>query len=204
MSIFILVSMSLLLLFSIEFVKRRFMISTEITRRCMHVGAAIINLVASVLVDYEAIILCNIGFATLLFFGKHTTVFSAIQKVKRHTYGDICFPLGIALAAAVLLPDQLTAFQYGVAVMGFADALAGFVGERWGKGMITIFGQKKTVTGSFVFFVVTIGITLVFIPISPVVVGLAMLLVGVELLAVFGLDNAVLPATAGILYSLLV
>jgi dolichol kinase len=143
----------------------------------------------------------NFIFAGLLLVGRNTTYFSSIQTTSRKTYGDVYFPLGIIAAAVILLPDNVTAFQYGVAIMGISDALAGFVGERWGTKTISILGNPKTLTGAIVFYISSLIITLIFAPqLVLIVLVLPLILTTVEFMLVYGLDNLILPVVAGLLF----
>lgn len=201
MNIALFIIISSILLATVEVVRRKSFISNDLSRRLVHMGAGAINVVAPFFVSHIAIIIVNIIFAVLLLAGRNTGYFSSIQTTNRKTYGDIYFPLGIIVAAAILLPDNVTAFQYGVAIMGFSDALAGLVGERWGRNPMYIFNNRKTLTGAFVFYLSSLVITFIFVPqVLPVIFILPLILAGVEFVLVYGLDNLVLPVTAGLLF----
>lgn len=201
MSIALFIIISSILLATVEVLKRKSFISNDLSRRLAHIGAGAINIVAPLFVSHVAIIIVNIVFAGLLLAGRNTDYFSSIQTTNRKTYGDVYFPLGIIAAAVILLPENVAAFQYGVAVMGFADALAGFVGERWGRKFMSIFYNSKTVMGSFVFYISSLLITFVFVPqLLPVVFIIPVILTAVEFALTYGLDNLVLPVVAGLLF----
>lgn len=145
----------------------------------------------------------NLAFAALLVVGRFTSYLSVVKETKRHTYGDVFLPLGIVLAALALLPDHQVAFQYGVAIMGISDALAGFIGERWGKVKVRLLGNTKSIEGSAAFFLSSLAITYLFHrDISVGFFALPLLLSVVEFGLVFGLDNLILPVLAGHLFLL--
>ena len=201
MNIALFIILPSILLIAVEVFKRKSFISNDLSRRLAHVGAGAINIAAPLFISHVAIIIVNIVFAGLLLAGRNTGYFSSIQTTNRKTYGDVYFPLGIIAAAVVLLPDNMTAFQYGVAVMGFSDALAGFVGERWGRKPISIFNNPKTLTGAFIFYISSLIITVAFAPqLLPVVFILPLVLTAVEFVLIYGLDNLVLPVVAGLLF----
>jgi phytol kinase len=201
MNIAFFIILSSILLVLVEVLKRKSFISNDLSRRLAHIGAGTINIVAPLFVSQLAIIIVNIIFAGLLLISRNSSYFSSIQTTNRKTYGDVYFPLGIIVTAVVLLPDNVTAFQYGVAIMGISDALAGFVGERWGRKTVPIFNNPKTLLGAIVFYVSSLVITLIFVPqFLPVVFILPLILTVVEFLLVFGLDNLVLPIVAGLLF----
>lgn len=205
MNIAFFIILSSVLLVLVEVLKRKSVISNDLSRRLAHIGAGAINIVAPLFVSHVAIIIINVLFAGLLLVGRNTDYFSSIQTTNRKTYGDVYFPLGIVVAAVVLLPDNVTAFQYGVAIMGISDALAGFVGERWGKRIIKIFNTPKSLEGSMVFFITSLIITLIFVPeIGVGLLFIPLLLTITEFGLVFGLDNMILPIVSGILFICLV
>jgi phytol kinase len=169
----------------------------------VHLSAGAINIAAPLFVTAQAIIIVNLLFAGLLLLSKKTTYFSAIQSVKRQSHGDIYLPLGIALAAAILLPKNIAAFQFGVAIMGFSDALAGLVGEQYGKHPINILRTTKSLEGSATFFVSSLVITFFFMPhLNVGIILIPAILMIVELAFKYGLDNLVLPVTAALLLQL--
>lgn len=201
MNIAFFIILSSILLILVEVLKRKSFISNDLSRRLAHIGAGAINIVAPLFVSHVAIIIVNVLFAGLLLVGRNTDYFSSIHTTNRKTYGDVYFPLGIIVVAVVLLPDNVTAFQYGVAIMGISDALAGFVGERWGRKAVSIFNNQKTLLGALVFYVSSLVITFILVPqFLPVVFILPLILTIVEFFLVFGLDNLILPIVAGLLF----
>jgi len=201
MNVTIFIIASFFLLSIVEVLKRKSKISNDLSRRLAHIGAGLINIAAPFFVSHLAIIVVNVAFAGLLLASRNTDYFSSIQTTKRRTYGDVYFPLGIIAAAVILLPENVAAFQYGVAIMGISDALAGLVGERWGKKTVFILGNPKTLTGALVFFVSSLVITLIFAPqLALIVLILPLILTAVEFMFVYGLDNLVLPVVSGLLF----
>jgi len=205
MTVTIFIVISCCLLFAVELQRRLQILSINSLRRLTHAGAAVINIAAPLYVGMLEIVLVNIVFALFLILFRGKTYLKTIQSTDRCSLGDVYFPLGIACAAAILLPTHLLAFQFGVAVMGFSDAAAGFIGERWGRCKVSIFANTKTVEGSLVFLFTTFCVASAFgLPITILLIGFAVLLTLVELVSVRGLDNLVLPVTAGLGYVLLV
>lgn len=201
MKIVLFIILSFLLLSTVEVLKRKLFISNNFSRRLAHIGAGAINITAPLFVSPVAIITVNVLFAGLLLVGRNTNYFSSVQTANRKTYGDVYFPLGIIAAAVVLLPNNVLAFQYGVAIMGISDALAGFVGERWGRKTISIFNTQKTILGAIVFYFSSLVITLILAPqLLPIVFIIPFILTMVEFTLVFGLDNLILPIVAGLLF----
>lgn len=201
MNVILFTIISFVLLSAVEILKRKSKISNNLSRRLAHIGAGVINIAAPLFVSYLAIIIVNAAFAGLLLMGRNTNHFSSVQTTTRQTYGDIYFPLGIIIVAIILLPENISAFQYGVAIMGISDALAGLIGERLGKKKISIFNNPKTLVGALTFYISSLVITFVFVPqLIPFIFILPLILTATEFVFVYGLDNLVLPIVSGLLF----
>lgn len=205
MNILLFVSGAFVLLAGIEWLKRVCTLPTSFLRRLAHIGAGVLNIIAPLFVEPAAIIGVNVVFALLLVVGRRHHLLSGIQNVERHTYGEIFFPLGIAVAALSMLPGHQLAFQYGVAIMGISDAVAGFVGEQWGGRVLSFVSGQKTILGSVSFFLSSVLIGVVCLPINGIGFWvLPLVLTMAEACLVFGLDNLVLPILAGVLFGLVI
>src|SRR3989344_1413696 len=159
MNLIIFLAISIILLLAVEIVKKRFLLSSNITRRISHIGAALIAVISPLFIDKNLIILVCFGFATSMLLSRKLSYFSSIHAVRRNTLGEVFLPLGEASTAAIFLPQATLAFQYGVLVMGFSDTFAGFIGEKYGRDQIIIFNNKKSLEGSLVFLLTTIFLT---------------------------------------------
>lgn len=188
-----------------EFLKRKFSLPSAFTRRAIHIGTAIVAGVAPIFVTKGEIFWVSIIFALVLFIGRTYHLFSAIHSVERRTFGEVYLPLGVAITALFFLPQNVQAFQFGIFIMGISDAIGGLVGEKFGKHPLSIFGNKKTVEGSLAFFVVSLVLTAIFVPlISYKLILVPAILTLVELCFVYGLDNLVLPIVGAYLIQMLV
>ena len=199
MKLVLLVLISCTLIGSIELLKRKFFLPTSITRRIIHIGTASVVGVAPLFVNQSEIDLVSIIFAVGLLYARRHQIFSAIHSVERTTFGEVCLPLGVALAALFFLPDNLMAFQFGIFVMGISDPLAGIIGERFGKHHFVFFNNKKSLEGSLAFFASTIILALFFLPLGYNIILIAAALTLIEFLMVYGLDNLTLPIVGALL-----
>jgi phytol kinase len=200
MMIAIFVVLSVLFIGGVEVLKRSAGLSPETSRRVAHVGAALIAAVSPYFLGAPIIVVACLIFALLVLIGRRTALLSSIHGVQRTSYGDVCLPLGEALAAALFLPHSLIAFQFGVLVMGLADPAAGIIGERFGRRSLPVPWVSKTLEGSCVFFIVACSIAAVFVPsLGATVFALGAVLTLVEGTLGYGLDNLVLPAVGGTL-----
>jgi phytol kinase len=192
------------LIVGVELSKRAFSLSTNLTRKIAHIGGSLIACATPIFLSKEIIVSLCLLFAILIFLSRSTKYLSSIHAVDRKTYGDVFLPLGEALAAMVFLPHNVAAFQFGVLVMGISDAMAGIVGERYGTHPLHFFRSNKTLEGAATFFVCTLFISLFFSSrLSGLLFPVALLLTLLELGLIYGLDNLVLPISAGFLLMLL-
>jgi len=200
MKLVLLILTSSAFIFGAEILKRKFSLPTAFTRRAIHIGTAIVAGIAPLFVTKEEIVFVSIIFAGVLFIGRFYHLFSAIHSAERYTFGEVYLPLGVAVTALLFLPHNLLAFQFGIFIMGISDALAGFVGERFGSHHFSVFKNRKSIEGSTTFFFASLVLTLLFVPtfgyqllVIPIVLTLA------EAGLVYGLDNLILPIVAAAL-----
>jgi phytol kinase len=131
---------------------------------------------------------------------------AVLHDVERGSWGDLLFPLAIALCWTLAPGDPLR-FSLPLLVLAVADALAALVGRGYGHLAYSSSGGHKTWEGSLAFALVTF--LLAEVPLllgSPrsraacllVALNLALLLTLVEALAWQGGDNLLIPL-AGLL-----
>lgn len=204
MSVF-LFALAVMLLAVLGEVVRYFTAARDVSRKFVHVGTGILYLVASFYMSGPDIVLVSILMALGLLITRRFKFFPSVHVVQRVSWGEIYYPLGVALAAVLALPDNAEAFRFGVSVLAFADAAAALVGIHAGKLWYRIMHNRKTVEGSGAFFLVTLSLWASFKGgFDPrMILGSAGLML-VEGSLVFGLDNLIVPPVAAMLYISLV
>ena len=70
-----------------------------------------------------------------------------LHDVNRASFGEIYFPLGVALVFTLSRGDPLL-FAIPVALLTFADAAGALVGQRWGRHKFATLEGQKSVEGS--------------------------------------------------------
>lgn len=84
--------------------------------------------------------------------------------------------------------------------MGISDALAGLVGEKFGKHYVKFFGNKKSLEGSLVFFLSSLALTVLFVPTFGYnLLFIPLILTFTEFCLIYGLDNFILPLAGAFL-----
>jgi phytol kinase len=183
----------------------------ETTRKLSHILAGVGAALLPFVLTFNEIALLGALFVPAVYLSMRSNLFKSVHKVKRSTYGEVYFPLAIAVCA-LLFPDRLL-FIYGVLVIGISDALASLLGLRYGRKKYKAPSGQKSFVGSSVFFVATtiIGATLVLSFINTSVataviwaVVLAAILTIIEARAKKGLDNLLVPVAASGLLGFLV
>lgn len=188
---------------AVELLAKKLHPPSEITRKLSHilagVGAALLPFVLS----FNEIALLGAIFVPAVYLSMRGNWFKSVHKVRRSTYGEMYFPLAIAVCA-LLFPDRLL-FTYGVLTIGVSDALASLLGQRYGRKKLKAHAGQKSVVGSVAFFVSTIiiGATLTLIFVNTTIaqaiawsVALAAILTIIEARATKGLDNLYVPVAA--------
>lgn len=131
------------------------------------------------------------------------SVGSVVCAVERRTYGEICFPLAVAILFSVAHTQPLL-YCVPMAILSIADASSALVGMFYGKHKYSTSEGNKTAEGSLTFFAIASLATLV--PLLAMGVGieraaLISLLLGClvtlfEAIAWQGLDNLFIPLSA--------
>ena len=133
-------------------------------------------------------------------------LFPIVHGGERTTHGEVFFPLGVLLTAA-LVPHRLP-YVFGVLVLALSDAVAGLAGGRFGRRSYRLLGAHKTYLGSAVFFAATIVLGIAALVASDPVSVRGCLAVAAISAAVTleegltggGADNVVLPVSAAALW----
>jgi len=146
--------------------------------------------------------------AVLMFFvviaSKYLKIFQAIHSVQRATWGEASFALSLLVIA--LITNNKWIYATAILQMSLSDGMAALVGVRYGKKYsYLIFNHTKSIIGTLTFFIVSFAILLgyshfsgdhlsfVFITLTSLIAS------ALENIAVFGLDNIVVPLVIAIL-----
>jgi dolichol kinase len=177
-----------------EVLKRRRVGSSELLRKTVHIGDGLLASALPLFVSFRAIAGIALFFAGAMAISRRRRIFTAVHDVERRSYGEIFYPLGIALLATFF--PHWRPFVYGVLVIALADGLAAPVGMRFGRRKLP---GGKSVAGSATFFAISLSVGLA-LALAPVVaIAAAVVLTVAEASLRYGLDNLVLPPLAALL-----
>jgi dolichol kinase len=141
----------------------------------------------------------SLAFLIVVVLSRYLGIFQAIHSAQRPTIGEIFFAL--AVGATTFVTYQRWVYAAALLQMSLADGLAAVIGVHFGKTTrYRIFGSKKSIVGTLVFFFTSLLILFDFSYASGGSLGLTRLVataVGstvIENLAGnYGLDNLFVP-----------
>jgi phytol kinase len=182
-------------------------ISHESTRKFLHISLGTFIAFWPFFLSWASIYLLVLVFIAGIIVARNSkklskrfTIFKTINKLDRHSYGEIYFSLGIGLTA--LLTHNKYIFMAAILNLSIADGLAALIGKKYGsESLYIVFGAKKSIVGSLTFLVFSLAILLFFYVVSgynpsvAMIILLPPILTFVESLSSSGVDNLVLPLT---------
>lgn len=189
-----------------EILWKKIKVHPELARKFVHITCGTFIAFLPFWVSYRWIMILAVAFIAVNIANRYTTFFHAIRAVRRKSWGDVLFGVGV-FAVAAFQPDPWL-FTIALLQVSLADGLAAVTGVTYGakRGKYYLFTQPKSLIGSATFLVVS-AIILVAgmfassyfvdpLQLWPALVMLPLLLVCIENLAVFGFDNIALPLAA--------
>lgn len=209
-SAFIAVVILAVILVLSELLWKKLKFHPEFARKLVHITCGTFIAFLPFWIDYTWVMVLAVGFVVVNLINRYTKIFHAIQAVRRKSWGDVLFGVGVLLVA--WFQPEPWFFAIAVLQVALADGIAALVGVTYGDkhGKYYLFSQPKSVAGSLAFLAVSAIVLIVGMFASsyfvdplqlwPALIMLPLLLVCLENLAVFGGDNLVLPlVTLGIL-----
>lgn len=187
-------------------IKKKYNISAEMSRKMVHIGLGVTTLTFPWLFTetWPVWIMCVVSIITLLGL-RHkkfrTNLGQALHSIERESYGEICFPLSVAILFQLAHTDPVF-YIVPLLVLTLADAFAAIVGVRYGKSHYDAAEGIKSIEGSIFFFITAflcIQIPLLLMSnydnghIILIALFLAMLITLCEAASWQGLDNLFIP-----------
>ncbi len=173
-----------------------------LTRKFTHIsaGALIFFFPFFFTKNNSVLILANVFFLVLL-ISMTSNKLSSIHDINESNVGAIIYPI-IIYVMFVIDHNPAHFYQIPILILCLSDGFAGAIGKEWGKHYYSYLGWKKTFEGSLTFFLITLGIMIVFalkLPLKfyllPVVAIplYAFILTIIEALTPYGFDNYTVP-----------
>ncbi len=210
LNILIILALFLIIFGGAEFLYKKG-VSSNITRKIVHIGGGIVSALFPLFVDLKIVIVLGVVFTLILLISKRNKLLGSIHKIEDYSVGALLFPFSTALTAIIFWPINTLIFQGSVLVLGLSDGIAEIIGKKYGKKTYSITGTK-TMAGSAAFLATTflillgvlyIGGGLTFGSIIFLFTG-SLLLTAVEAFFGRGWDNLFIPLASGfVLYFIL-
>lgn len=203
-----LVTLSLLLVFVIlilnELLWRKKDVHGEFSRKFVHITVGTFVAFWPFYLTWNQIKLMGLAFLIGVLLSKYLNIFQAIHSIQRPTMGEAFFALSVVIVA--LITNDKWIFMAAMLQMSLADGLAAIIGLRYGHGgNYIVLNHTKSVLGTLTFFIVSILILFIYYHFSIVSLNPAILILtaivasSLENLAIFGLDNFLVPVSVAIL-----
>ncbi len=190
------------LLIIAELLGKNKILKGEFHRKFLHITAGSFIAFWPWLISWRSIQLIGVAMLAVMLANRYYGFLNYRGRVGRASYGDIFLALAILICA--LIAHNKLFFALAILQVSLADGLAAVIGIRYGlRWSYKVFGHRKTLVGSLVFWIISLDIlgpglladpnlfsfhnyyTLLLV--LPPVFTLA------ENLSVFGLDNLIIP-----------
>lgn len=204
------------LVIAADWVKKAYHVDPKKTREFVHVSVAVVVFFAPLLFRSKvypallAAVFIIVNFASLklgLFQG---------MNLDRKNLGTVYYPVSFLALVMFLWDSYPFAVSTAMLIMGLADPAAAIVGSHVENGhMVSAFGDKKTLEGSFAMFIVAAAASLfglIFFKASSaaisrmsllslinISVSIGLILAAIELVSPKATDNLTVPLFAGVL-----
>lgn len=188
----------LILLIIAEYIGKKRLLKGEYHRKFLHISAGSFIAFWPWLISWRWIQVISLAMVIGMLANHYFGFLNYRGKVGRASYGDIMYALAIFLVT--LITREKVFFALAIIEVAIADGLAAIAGITYGKHWgYKVFGHKKTVIGSMVFWIATVCVFGVGVLSAHDLISLQNyllilllappVLTFVENIALFGLDN---------------
>ena len=149
-AIFIITLWITIVLLSAFLCKRYFPKQEELSRKIIHIGTGPVILLATLFEIPKNIAFFSSFFITIaLGINYQYRLLPAIEDIERKSFGTIAYGISITLLLLMFWPRYSSSISIGVLSMAFGDGLAGLIGRSINSPKWLIFGQTKSIAGTF-------------------------------------------------------
>lgn len=202
--------LGLTLIFFGEWLRHKEHITTESSRKIMHIAHALVVAGWPFFLSYKYIIIAELIFLFVVWLAKHYPIFQPLWNIGRQSWGEVFLPAGVIILAIINTPAWL--FMAALLHVGLADALAALVGKRVKSYRYKVFGHYKTVAGTFAFIAASafiVLISLAYLAPNPSTGQIARSLLAIPILTAiaensspYGSDNLTIPLVVMAVFAL--
>lgn len=198
-----------------EYLSRKRILKGEYARKFVHITCGTFAATWPLFLTRWQIVALAALFAVVVVVVKQLKVLRSFKAVRRVTYGEIWYAVGLISAALIFQDGRI--YALAVLHMALADGLAAVVGVSMGKkGKVFKFHScRKSIAGSLTFFAVSFALNVAFWVTAqmnglisneigvllPLLLSAsaAVVLMCAEIMAPKGSDNVIVPLLAGAL-----
>jgi len=170
----------------LEFLRSKYKVTTEITRKIAHVASGLCAIGYSYWLSNMEFFVVLLIFISFFLFNAKFQLVPSITDVSRRSIGDVLFPVGLLVLSYYLYDDKLL-FSIGVAVLAVPDTIVGLYGYYFYKSKANLL--------RVLMYISVCTLLLINTPLAGVhFLFLAILLSITEMISPFGTDNLTVPA----------
>lgn len=197
----LLASMFLMLFGVAEVFYRRFQIPSELTRKMVHLFTGLFTFLFPLWLHthWQVLTLCAV-FAIILLVSLKSDLLPSINGIERKSVGSLAYPISVYICFVVSQHHNWLFFYLPIAILAISDPLAALIGKKWRRVPYRIWGEYKTVSGSFAFLISSWMLSSFLLDhydrSSVIITGFVVALAATfsEALSTRGLDNITIPA----------
>ncbi len=185
-------------LFAAEMAWHKGWLKGELGRKFVHIAIGSYVAFWPLFLTWNQIILLSGSFIAVIAVSKYLNIFRAIHTVHRPTWGEAFFAVVVGLLALVTQDGWV--YMTALLHMSLADGLAAIIGVHLGKQtQYKVLGHTKSVVGTAAFFMISVGLLLVYTTGAGTNLNLAeVLLIAsvatmLENISLRGFDNLTVP-----------
>ena len=193
---------------------RFFKLSSETSRKFLHVSGGILALCSPLFFSSHkwVLILCALAFLLLLFTYLKSWL-PSIHQTERKSIGSVIYPIPIYLCFVVAMhKDNNLLFYLPISLLTISDTIAEWGGKKWGTKSRSLMNSGKTIAGSISFAVSTLliligwGIIFRFRVQQIILIGIPITLITTvaEMVSTKGWDNITVPMVTLVLLLVLI
>jgi phytol kinase len=204
-----------LILLSGEYLSKKRILKGEFARKFVHILTATFVAFWPLFLSHYEIAVLSLVFVGIVVAVQKFKILRSFKAVRRTTYGEIWYALGIGLVALLFQNDAI--FSIAILQMALADGFAAVVGVGLGKKAIRYRYKNinKSIAGSLTFLAISFALNLFYwfvlngqanntatvSPALPVLLSAssAIILTFTEIIAPKGSDNVIVPVLAATL-----
>ncbi len=191
------------ILFIAELGWRHYWLRGETGRKFVHIVVGTFVAFWPYFLDWTSIRLLSLAFFLVVLVSMQLGVFRAINSIQRPTYGEVFFALSVGLLTLTTTSKGI--YAAAILQMALADGFAAIVGVRYGtQNKYHLLGRAKSIIGSLTFFVISLALFIGYSHFSDNGLAWQYVIIGsigatlLENVAVFGLDNLLVPLAVGL------